>query len=138
MFIPATHRITQAGVGTVASMAGMMGKCFEGNPRLKATAQEDSIKLSWNAMQGADTYRIYRGTRTCAGEMEVLADVTGTSYIDYEIEYDKMYFYQIQAIETDGICFSEVLNCATGKVPKPEEPPVYDYHIFLPVSIKAE
>jgi len=138
MFIPATHRITQVGVGTVASMAGMMGKCFEGDPRLKATVQTDSIKLSWTAMQGADTYRIYRGTQTCAGKMEILADVTGTSYIDYEIEYDKMYFYQIQAIETDGICFSEVLNCATGKVPKPEEPPVYDYHIFLPVSIKAE
>jgi len=138
MFMPATHRIAQAGVGTVASMAGMMGKCFDANPRLTATPQADSIKLTWNTMPGADAYRIYRGTRTCAGEMNLLAEVTTNSYVDNDIEYDTMYFYQIQAIETEGICFSELMNCATAKVPKPEEPPVYDYHMYLPVTIKAK
>ena len=136
--MPATHRIAQAGVGTVASMAGMMGKCFDANPRLTATPQADSIKLTWNTMPGADAYRIYRGTRTCAGEMNLLAEVTTNSYVDNDIEYDTMYFYQIQAIETEGICFSELMNCATAKVPKPEEPPVYDYHMYLPVTIKAK
>jgi len=135
MYMPATHRIAQAGVGTVASMAGMMGKCFDGDPRLKATAQTDSIKLTWNEIPGAGAYRIYRGTRTCAGEMTLLTEVTTNSYIDTDILYDTMYFYQVQAIETDGICFSELMNCATAKVPSPEEPPVYDFYLYLPVTL---
>ena len=138
MFMPATHRIAQAGVGTVASMAGMMGKCFDANPRLTATPQADSIKLTWNAMEGADIYQIYRGTKTCGGEMSLIAEVTTNSYIDSDIVYGQTYFYTIRAAETEGICFSQMSNCVVAKVPKPEEPPVYDYHIYLPLVIIAE
>lgn len=138
MFMPATHRIAQAGVGTVASMAGMMGKCFDTDPRLNATPQADSIKLSWNAMPGAEVYQIYRGTKTCGGEMTLIAEATTNSYIDSDIVYGQPYYYMIRAAETESICFSQMSNCAIASVPKPEEPPVYDYYIYLPLTVKAE
>ena len=138
MYMPATHRIVQTGVGTVASMAGMMGKCFNGDPRLTATPQQESISLTWTALEGAEVYRIYRGTRTCNGEMTLLAEVTSNSYIDSDIKLDQPYFYKVQAVEPDGGCISQMSNCAVATVPKPQEPPVYDFFQYLPLTLTAE
>ena len=138
MFLPATHRIAQTGVGTVASLAGMMGKCFNADPVLTATPRSDRIELSWPAIQDAEVYRIYRGTRTCSGEMSLLAETDTNSYVDSDIVYGQAYFYKIVAAETDGLCISQMSNCAIATVPKPDEPPVYDYYLYLPLIIKAE
>ena len=46
MYMPATFATVKAGVGTVASLANPMGKCFGGDPVLKATAQEESVLLT--------------------------------------------------------------------------------------------
>lgn len=135
MYLPATHRISQAGVGTVASMAGMMGKCFNSDPQLTATTHEDSVSLAWPAIQNAEVYRVYRGTKTCSGEMTLLAEVTTNSYLDTDIRFDQPYFYKIQAVEAEGGCISQMSNCVIAKVPKPEEPPVYDYHLFVPLTL---
>ena len=136
MYLPATHRIAQAGIATVASMAGPMGKCFATDPRLTATPQEDSISLTWPAIQDAEVYRIYRGKETCNGEMPLLAEVTTNSYVDSDIDFDQYYFYTIQVVEQDGVCFSPVSNCAVSRVPKPEEPPTYFYQ-FLPLTVST-
>lgn len=138
MYLPATHRIAQTGVGTVASMAGMMGKCFNGDPRLTAKPQEDSISLTWTALEGAEVYRIYRGTRTCNGEMTLLAEVTTNSYLDSDIKLGQPYFYKVQAVEPDGGCISQMSNCDVAIVPKPQEPPVYDFFQYLPLTLTAE
>lgn len=136
MYMPATHRIVQTGVGTVASMAGMMGKCFNGDPRLTAKPQKDSISLTWSALEGAEVYRIYRGTRTCNGEMSLLAEVTTNSYIDSDIKFGQPYFYKVQAVEPEGGCISQMSNCDVATVPKPEEPPVYDHFQYMPIMIR--
>jgi leucyl aminopeptidase len=138
MYMPATHRITQTGVGTVASMAGMMGKCFNGDPRLTAKPQEESISLTWTALEGAEVYRIYRGTRTCNGEMTLLAEVTTNSYLDSDIKLGQPYFYKVQAVEPGGGCISQMSNCDVAIVPKPQEPPVYDFFQYLPLTLTAE
>lgn len=135
MYLPATHRIVQTGVGTVASMAGMMGKCFGSNPTLTAQVQDESIKLSWPSLQGAGVYRIYRGTRTCNGEMSLIAEVTSNSYVDSDIRLGQPYFYKVQAVDPEGVCISQMSNCTIAMVPKPQEPPVYDYHLFVPLTL---
>ena len=137
MYLPATHRIVQAGVGTVASLAGPMGTCFANDPVLTATPQQDSILLSWPVIEGAGVYRIYRGTKTCGGDMPLLAEVTTNSYVDSDIVFDQPYFYTVLAAEAEGVCLSKMSNCAITKVPKPEEPPVV-YYQYLPLVIATE
>ncbi|NLA81082.1 MAG: hypothetical protein GX853_10150 [Chloroflexi bacterium] len=138
MYLPATHRIAQTGVGTVASMAGMLGKCFNGDPNLTAKPQKESISLTWTTLEGAEVYRIYRGTRTCNGEMSLLAEVNTNSYVDSDIKFDHPYFYKVQAVEPDGGCISQMSNCDVATVPKPQEPPVYDFFQYLPLTLTAE
>ena len=137
MYLPATHRIVQAGVGTVASMAGPMGTCFATDPVLTVTPQVDSILLTWSEIEGAEVYRIHRGTNTCDGEMPLLAEVTTNSYIDSDIVYDQDYFYTILAAEAEGVCLSQMSNCVNENVPKPEEPPDV-YYQYLPLAISSE
>jgi hypothetical protein len=136
MYMPATHRITQTGVGTVASMAGMMGKCFNGDPRLTATPQTDRVSLTWPALQGADVYRVYRGTKTCGGEMSMIAEVSTNAYVDNDIVLGQAYFYKVMAAETDGACISQMSNCAITRVPKPPDPPVYFYQ-YIPATFTS-
>lgn len=138
MYMPATHRIVQAGVGTVATMAGPMGKCYATDPRITATPQEESIYLTWQAVAGAPKYNIYRSERTCGVGWTLYGETTTNSFVDTNITFDKNYFYQIQVVEPDGVCMSAMSNCAVARVPKPEEPPIVTYFEYLPVVIWAE
>lgn len=128
MYLPATVSTARAGIATVASLAGPLGKCFT-IPKLTATPQADSILLSWPAIAGADVYNVYRGTATCGGTFTQIGEVSSNSFEDTEIEFDKNYFYKIQAAETEGVCFSEYSNCTVVRVSTPPEPPPYTCYL---------
>ena len=52
--------------------------------------------LSWKAVPGGASYRIYRATR--GGEFTLLATVTGTSYTDRSARIGDTYRYQVLAV----------------------------------------
>ena len=137
MYLPATHRTVQAGVATVASMANPLGKCFPTDPVLSAEVQEESVLLSWQALPNAEVYKIYRGTKTCTGEMELIAEVNTNTYEDTDIVFDQAYFYKIVAAEVNGLCYSQVSNCVVVTVPTPEEPESY-YYYYFPLTMTEE
>ncbi len=137
MYMPATVATVKAGVGTVASLADPIGKCFGGDPVVSATINEESILLTWPELDGADVYNIYRGTATCLGFMTRIAQVTTNSYEDTDIQYDRNYFYKVEAAETDGICISQLSNCAIAKVPTPQEPVIW-FDLFIPLISAGE
>ena len=68
-----------------------------------------------------------------------IAEVMNTSYEDFNIDYDRNYFYKVQAIGEDGFCVSEMSNCVVVKVkqpgptPTPSPEPDFDYFINLPL-----
>lgn len=137
MYRPATHRIAQAGIGTVASMAGPLGKCFGGDPVITKVVTDDGILISWNSLDGADSYQVYRGVNTCLGKMDLVGEVSTNSFLDTDFEYDRNYFYKVMAVDNDGLCLSRFSNCLVVNVPKPEEPPAV-YYQYLPFTMNAE
>lgn len=60
----------------------------------------DSIVLSWPAVEGASSYKIYRSERH-KSDFQLIATVPETSYTDYgtdKTNIEKMYFYRIESI----------------------------------------
>ncbi len=136
MYMPATHATVQAGIGTTASLAGPLGKCFAQDPKITATPQSGSIRLSWPDVEGADVYNNYRSISTCGGNFIQVAQVETNSYEDFDIVFDKYYFYKINAAESGAVCFSQLSNCAVARVPEPIVPVVHE--MFLPLIISRE
>jgi len=133
MNLPVTLAIAQAGIGTAASLAAPIGRCFATDPDVTATALSNSIQLTWPEVVDADVYNVYRGTTTCAGTFTQVAQVTSNSYEDTDIEIGQTYFYKVQAAETGAVCFSQLSNCAVAIV---EEPVFFDF--FIPLVIAGD
>lgn len=132
MNLPVTLAVSQAGIGTAASLAEPIGRCFASDPDITATALTDSIVLTWPEIVDADVYNVYRSTTTCAGTFTQVAQVTTNNYEDTDIESDKYYFYKVQAAETGTVCYSQMSNCAVAKVEEPA------YVIFIPLVMAGE
>ncbi|HOZ37311.1 MAG TPA: M20/M25/M40 family metallo-hydrolase [Anaerolineaceae bacterium] len=133
MNLPVTHAISQAGIGTAASLAAPIGRCFAADPDVTATVLTNSILLTWPEVVDADVYNVYRSTTTCAGTFTQVAQVTSNTFEDTNIQYDRFYFYKVQAAETGAVCYSQMSNCAVAKV----EEPVF-FEIFIPLVLAGE
>lgn len=132
MNLPVTHSIAQGGIGTAASLASPMGRCFAADPVVTATPQIDSILLTWPEVVDADVYTVFRSA-SCDGTFTKIAQVTSTSYLDTNIIFDTDYSYKVQAAETGAVCFSQMSNCAVAEV---VEPIFFD--IFIPLIFAGE
>lgn len=133
MYLQATLATVKAGIGTAASLAEPIGRCFDADPDVTATSLTNSILLTWPEIVDADVYNVYRGTASCAGTFTQVAEVMSNSYEDTDIEYGEYYFYKVQAAETGAVCYSQLSNCAVAKV---EVPVSYDF--FVPLVIAGE
>jgi leucyl aminopeptidase len=133
MYMPATLATVKAGVGSVASLALPMGKCFATDPQITATPQTESIIVNWAEIEGADVYNVYRSTTSCAGSFTQVAQVSTNSYKDVDIDLENDYFYKVQAAETGAVCYSQMSNCAVARV----EVPIF-FDIFIPLVIAGE
>ncbi|HPS33009.1 MAG TPA: M28 family metallopeptidase [Anaerolineaceae bacterium] len=134
MNMPVTLAIAQGGIGTTASLAGTLGRCFAADPVVSAVPQAESVLLSWDPIEGADVYRVYRGTAGCDGSFNLIAETADPVYEDRAISFGTEYVYQVQAAEEGAVCFSQLSNCAATNVPEPPEQVYY----YLPFLITAE
>ncbi len=134
MNMPATLAIAQGGIGTTASLAGTLGRCFTEDPMVTAAPQAESILLSWDALAGAEVYRVYRGITGCDGDFSLIAETSVPVYEDADTSFGTEYFYKVQAAEEDAVCFSQLSNCAAASVPEPPEQMYY----YLPFLVTAE
>ncbi len=130
---PVTFAIAQAGIGTAASLALPIGRCFAADPIITANPQTNSILLTWPEVVGSDAYNVYRSSTTCAGTFTAVAQVTTNSFEDTNIQFDKPYFYKVQAAETGAVCFSQLSNCAVAELVEP----IY-FDMFMPLIISGE
>lgn len=133
MNLPVTHAIAQAGIGTAASLALPIGRCFAADPVITATPQTESILLTWPEVVDADVYTVYRSD-SCDGTFTQIAQVSSTSYEDTDVEFNTDYSYKVQAAETGSVCFSQLSNCAVEQV---EFPPVW-INIFIPLIVTGD
>ncbi len=68
---------------------------------VSATIAGTSLVLSWESVNGADTYKLYRKTNS---EWLLVAEIDGaqTSYIDASVSFDNVYTYYVTALNEAG------------------------------------
>ncbi len=71
---------------------------------LEATPQDGAAQLSWEASEGADTYRVYRDTSSGIDVSSSALDtgIDQTSYTDETAENGTEYFYAVTAVASEG------------------------------------
>ena len=72
-------------------------------PNVKASASDESVKLSWNKVNGAEKYRVYYKGRKGWTRM---VDTTSTSYIDKDVSSGKTYTYTVRCINSSANKFT--------------------------------
>lgn len=80
------------------STKGIGVKVVPGTPKLTSIAAPDykSLKISWNAVTGADGYRVYR--KTAEGTWKIVGDhLTGNQYTDNSVDTGTEYTYTVSA-----------------------------------------
>ncbi|MCL1947113.1 MAG: fibronectin type III domain-containing protein [Chitinivibrionia bacterium] len=69
---------------------------------VSASGQSSSvIKISWNSVSGASTYKVYRAT-SANGQYSYLGDVTTTSYTNSTLPSSTTYYYKITSVNICG------------------------------------
>ena len=89
------------------------------------SASSGKPMLTWNAVEGATSYRIYRSTTKGSG-YSLLGTTTATSYTNTGAKAGTTYYYRVKACNDAGL--SPYSNVVSGKVksvaPKPSAPVV--------------
>ncbi len=84
---------------SASALDGILGKVYKVHP----VNEPYGIRVSWNAVDDAEGYNIYR--RQDEGESEFIARVEGaeaTQYFDSDLISGKRYYYKIKAINAVG------------------------------------
>ena len=92
--------------------------------KLGNSATSGKPVLTWNAVPGATSYKVYRATSK-SGTYSLLGTVTTTSYTNTGAKEGTTYYYKVKA--ANGACESAYSNVVSGKVvvtPKPAAPVV--------------
>ena len=93
--------------------------------KLGNSATSGKPMLTWNTVEGATSYRIYRSTSKGSG-YSLLGTVTATSYTNTGAKAGTTYYYRVKAVNDAGL--SPYSNIVSGKVksvtPKPSAPVV--------------
>ncbi len=93
---------------------------------------EQSVRLHWRAVTGAEGYAIYRAASDSATSL--LTAVTGEDYLDQGLESERIYRYAIATIDSQN---AVRLGPATREVAaRPSAPPrVLAAHFFAPYHV---
>lgn len=90
-------------------------------PNVKASANDESVKLSWNKINGAEKYRVYYKNRK---GWTRLADTTSTSYTDSKVSSGKTYIYTVRCINSSANKFTSGYDSKGVTVTTPAKPSV--------------
>jgi len=71
---------------------------------LSATSQDAAIGLDWDAVSGADTYRVYRSTSSGvdASGSPLDSGIGSADYVDDTAENGTKYYYVVTAVATES------------------------------------
>ena len=77
--------------------------CCLDEPEVELAAAYGGVKVSWNAVRGAEKYAIYYSTTKRADDLKLLGTVTDTSYIHKEATSGRNNYYAVMAICGDTV-----------------------------------
>ncbi len=74
---------------------------FADNPQIiTLTAYTSGVLIGWDAVMGAENYRVFR--KTANGSWKLMADTTQTTYIDKSAKGGNTYTYTVRCVSGDG------------------------------------
>ncbi len=82
-------------------------------PVVTATARDRGAELTWGAVAGATSYRIFRGegVHSCDFGKVWVAEITGTSYVDSGLRNGQEYYYSVFAMGPGDTCYGPSSSC---------------------------
>jgi von Willebrand factor type A domain-containing protein len=85
-------------------------------PALTATPGAGQVDLSWTAVAGATSYKIYRNEIGCGSGYTPIADVMAptTIYTDTSVANGVTYYYRVQTVGSSDTCLSGFSTCQTA------------------------
>ena len=90
-----------------------------------ASAQSDTeISVTWSAVSGATSYRLYRSPSSGGTYTRVGGDISALSYLDSGRSADTEYFYQLEACNSTGCSSRSPAGSATTLPVAPTQPSV--------------
>jgi len=95
--VVATHKLGDSDASNVASgtpYADLNGV----TPAINADANGTDITVTWNAIEGAESYRLYYSTVAPAYPGGAAVEVDGTSYTLFKPEVETTYYFQVRKI----------------------------------------
>ena len=92
--------VAVAGDGSASAPSAIVGRtCDLARPVVTASnvAKSGKVKLTWDAVEGAVEYKVYRATSK-NGTYKLMKTLTGTGYTNTNAEAGKTYYYKVKAI----------------------------------------
>ena len=85
-------------------------------PAVVAAARDRGAALSWGAVAGATSYRIYRtdGDAACAYGKTEVGETAGTSFVDTGLQNGRAYSWTVVPIGAADTCFGPASACAAA------------------------
>lgn len=93
-----------------------------------------SIRVSWKAAPGADSYRLYRASSSAGAYNLVSGDITGLSYTDDNVTANTDYYYKVSSVNNLGE--SEKSEYALGSTKVPAAPAGLTVGVETTTSLK--
>lgn len=102
---------------------GVDGEAPTAPTGVQATSQDGSVALSWDGVEGASGYNVYRDTTSAAGgggsPINAEAPIEQLSFTDASVENGTRYYYRVTAVAEGGESEPSV---AVGVRPFPDPP----------------
>ena len=107
--------IAKTALATISAMALPTGSCFApgATPAISASGGTNQVDVTWSAVPGAATYRVYRSKGGCGGTFVSVGTTANTAYTD-PISAPGSYAYKVEAVDPDGFCVSAESNCSSA------------------------
>jgi uncharacterized protein (DUF1800 family)/fibronectin type 3 domain-containing protein len=90
---------------------------------LAAAAGDKVVTLSWTPSDGADGYRVYRGTFTNKQASVPVAVVTGSPFVDLAVANGPTYYYKVASFNAGGDSPRSAEVSASPEAPAPPTDP---------------
>jgi len=104
--------------------AKVSATCKLPQPKLTMSNVSDTgkIKLSWKAIDGAETYHIYRSATGKSGSFTKLSETTKTSFTNTSVGAGKVFYYKVKAIHSNSAANSAFSGAQkrTCDLPRPD------------------
>ena len=101
-------------------------------PEFTAANMYNGIKISWDKVDEAESYNVYR--KTSSGEWKLLHNTTGLSFLDNSAEDGANYNYRVRA-KADENLSSDKLKVTVRRMAKPE---VSRYNVHEGIKLEWE